>query len=181
MARSSRWTAGEVRRLLEGAGREPVGEIARAVGRSPEAVVQKAKRMRRAGEAASLRRHVPRCSETCASCGSPRTAVDADGLCRPCRVRRLIEKCDADTARAISMLPPEQRAVYARTEATLSSRADPPPRADPRERSRDPREAARARDERLAAEEERETRNLERVLKARRRRYERICGKIVKK
>ena len=154
------WTASEERRLAEIAGTMPRREVAGALRRSNEAVRQKASRM-----GLSLRHWEPRCAETCPACGMARTALRASGTCRPCELRALVARAESETA------------VYASTETRLQSAPDPRP-APPRTEGMTPYRAARARDAYAEALERWEVRTLTRLLKARRRRLERMIKKI---
>ena len=166
------WTASEERRLAELAGTVPRREVARLLRRSNESVRQKASRL-----GVSLRHWEPRCSETCSACGAARTEIRPSGVCRPCELRALIARADAETARAMELLDPADRAVYAATETRLESARDPRPE-QPRTDGLTPYRAARERDAYGERLERWEVKMLTRVLKARRRRLERMAKKI---
>ena len=94
-----------------------------------------------------------------------------------CVVKDLIQACDADMAQVLREMPPEKRAVYERTENMLKSRIDPlPDRPITKQMSI---YAAAKQYEAYALEVEKiEVRNLERKLKAKRRRIERMRKSI---
>ena len=166
------WTVAEERRLREMAGRVPRREIALALRRSNEGVKQKAKRM-----GLSLRCWEPACARTCPRCGMARTAVRKSGMCRPCELRELVAKADADAAEAIARLPQADRATYQRTESRTWSAAPPKP-PEPDVSGMDAYRAAKARDLWARSMEEWDVKRLTRVLKAKRRRVERMREKI---
>lgn len=168
------WTVAEERRLRELAGRVPRRQIAWELKRGNEAVRQKAKRM-----GLSLRCWEPRCAQTCPRCGAARSRIRPCGTCRPCELRDLIARADAQTAECMARLPHETRAAYQRTEGRLQSAAPPRP-PEPRCEGMSAYMAAKARDGWLLELEAWETRRLTRVLKAKRRRLERMQKKIPK-
>lgn len=166
------WTAAEERRLRELAGSAPLREIALELRRSNEAVRQRASRM-----GLSLRYWEPRCRATCPGCGMPRTGLMRSGVCRPCELRRLIAGVEAETAATMAELPIAERERYLATETRLGS-ALPPRPEQPRTEGMGRYRAAKARDRyamHLAVWEEE---SLTRVLKARRRRLERMREKL---
>lgn len=166
------WSVREERDLAEMAGRVPVREICWRLKRSREAVKQKAKRM-----GLSLRCWEPTCAEICPACGMARTELRRGGTCRPCELRALIARADAETAEAMRLLPPRDRATYRSTETKLASGIPPKP-AEPDTEGATRYAAAKARDLWGAELEAWEVRTLTRVLKARRRRLERMQKKI---
>lgn len=166
------WTSAEERRLRELAGSVPRREVAWLLKRSNESVRQKAKRM-----GLSLRCWEPRCASTCPRCGMARTEMGKSGACRPCELRDLIAKADADAADAMARLPQEARATYQRTEARTQS-AVPPKPPEPDTEGMTAYRAAKARDEWAQAMEAWDVKRLTRVLKAKRRRVERMREKI---
>lgn len=170
--RARPWTVAEERRLRELAGSVPRRQVAWALRRSNEAVRQKAKRM-----GVSLRHWEPRCSETCPRCGMARRQMGRSGACRPCELRELIAKADADAAEAMARLPQDARATYQRTEARTQSGVPPKP-PEPSTDGMSAYRAAKARDEWALAMEQWDVRRLTRVLKAKRRRVERMREKI---
>lgn len=170
--RARPWTVAEERRLRELAGSVPRREVAWALRRSNEAVRQKAKRM-----GVSLRFWRPRCSQTCPRCGMARHSMGRSGACRPCELRDLIARADADTAEAMARLPQDARATYQRTEAHTMSGVPPKP-PEPDTEGMTPYRAAKARDEWALAMERWDVDRLTRVLKAKRRRVERMRKKI---
>ena len=91
--------------------------------------------------------------------------------------RQLVARAESETAEAMERLGPADRAVYASTETRLQSAPDPRP-APPRTEGMTPYRAARARDAYDEALERWEVRTLTRLLKARRRRLERMIKKI---
>lgn len=170
--RARPWTVAEERRLRELAGSVPRRELAWLLKRSNESVRQKAKRM-----GVSLRHWEPRCAKTCPRCGMARTAMGRSGVCRPCELRDLIARADADTAEAMAALPQEARATYQRTEARTQSSVPPKP-PEPATDGMAAYRAAKARDEWAQSLEAWDTARLTRVLKAKRRRVERMRKKI---
>lgn len=166
------WTVAEERRLREMAGRVPRREIAWRLRRSNESVRQKAKRM-----GLSLRCWEPRCAQTCPRCGMARERMGKSGACRPCELRDLIARADADAAEAMAALPQEARATYQRTEARTQSSVPPKP-PEPATDGMAAYRAAKARDEWAQSLEAWDTARLTRVLKAKRRRVERMRKKI---
>lgn len=166
------WTVAEERRLREMAGRVPRREIAWRLRRSNESVRQKAKRM-----GLSLRCWEPRCAQTCPRCGMARAVMGKSGACRPCELRDLIARADADASMAMAMLGHADRATYQRTEARTQSGVPPKP-PEPDTRGMTAYQAAKARDEWAGAMEAWDVRRLTRVLKAKRRRVERMRKKI---
>lgn len=142
--------------------------------RTSSAVKAKAHRM-----GVSLRAWKPRCSLTCPECGAARTALGRSGTCRPCELRALVAKADAETAEAMERLPASARAVYQSSEAKLGAPVEPRPAA-PRTDGMGAYRQARARDEHAAEVEAWEVRVLTRQMKARRRRLERMLKKIPK-
>ena len=157
------WTVSEERRLAEWAGALPLREICWRLRRSRESVKQKAKRM-----GLSLRHWEPACSTVCPGCGCARTRLGRGGVCRPCELRALVRRADAETAEAMQLLPPSARAVYEATETKLESSVP--------DRPQEP--AVDGMDRYHAESEAWEVRTLTRVLKARRRRLERMREKI---
>ena len=109
----------------------------------------------------------------------PHDVVVVEGYrtCRPCELRALVARAESETAAAMERLGPADRAVYASTETRLQSAPDPRP-APPRTEGMTPYRAARARDAYREALERWEVRTLTRLLKARRRRLERMIKKI---
>lgn len=166
------WTSAEERRLREMAGRVPRRRIAWELKRGNEAVRQKAKRM-----GLSLRCWEPRCAETCPRCGAARSRIRPCGACRPCELRDLIARAEAETADVLAKLPHGARAVYLRTEGRLQS-APPPRPPEPRCEGMSAYRAAKARDEWLLELEAWEVKRLTRQLKAKRRRLERMREKL---
>ena len=170
-ARRADWTVADERFLWENAGKVPRRELCRRLKRSGEAVDQKAKRM-----GLSLRCYVPKC-RPCPKCGKPRSQFGRDGTCRVCGVKALIRRADEDTSRAMAMLPPEHLATYQATEVLLQSTPLPKPKA-PSYEGLTAYQEAKARDEHARALEEWEFGTLNRRLKAKRRRVERMRKKI---
>ena len=166
------WTTDEERRLREMAGRVPRREIAWRLKRGNEAVRQKAKRM-----GLSLRCWEPRCAETCPRCGQARSGLRPCGACRPCELRDLIARAEAETAALMARLPHDERATYLRTEGRLQSAAPPRPE-EPRLDGMGAYRAAKARDGYLLDLEAWEVKRLTRLLKAKRRRLERMRKKL---
>lgn len=170
--RARPWTVAEERRLRDMAGSVPRREIAWRLRRSNEAVRQKAKRM-----GVSLRCWEARCAQTCPRCGMARTSMGRSGACRPCELRDLIARADADAAEAMARLPQDARATYQRTEAHTQSGVPPKP-PEPDVSGMPPYRAAKARDLWAVELEAWDVRRLTRVLKAKRRRVERMRKKI---
>lgn len=113
------WTTAEIDRLRDMAGRIPVREICRQLKRSRKSVEHAAARL-----GLSLR-----CCRTrlvwCDECATWRSALDRDGRCRVCRMREQLAGREAACAEALAAMTPEQRAVYAESEAKRSTRRFP--------------------------------------------------------
>lgn len=177
-ARRNEWTAGEVRFLLENAGRMPQREICRRLRRSHKAVEHMASRLRKAGHAIDLRCYQPT-TVTCPACGRRSATARETGICRPCTLRRRLAATEGQISDLLRRLPADVRAIYEDTEAEKGSRVfDPMPRrpayAEP------PTPYRRARDEEAydRAMEDWEARRIQRELKAAQKRKERIRRKM---
>lgn len=149
------WTTADVRYLAEHAGRIPRRDICLALKRSSMAVYKMAKRL-------GLSLRVPvRGLVWCDECASWRTWVsERTGSCRVCQMRERLAGREAACAEALAAMTPEQRAVYAESEAKRSTRRHAP---RPQRRRTDDMglfEAARAEREWFAAVEEWEYRRL---------------------
>lgn len=166
------WTLRESLLVRDLAPFEPVGEIARMLGRHPADVYIEAARL-------MLKRPRPkRRLLWCSRCCAWRTGLDRNGECPVCRERSIAQRNEARIAALLAKLPPEEVATYARTDAIRQSRA-----ADPRPKAPDtggmPRaEAVEARIAYEAAMEEWERMRIFRVRKANQKRIERIRRKV---
>lgn len=166
------WTVEEERWLRENAGKVSRRACCLHLRRNSEAVKQKAKLL-----GVSLRHWDPRCAETCPECGTARTSMGRSGTCRPCELRALIAKADAEKEEAMAALDPDSRAVYQATEAKLGSELPPKPAA-PKTDGMSIYEVAKEHDLHAAAMEAWEVKALTRQLKAKRRRLERMREKF---
>ena len=114
------WTTEEVRYLAEHAGRVPLREICRHLKRPQGAVKMRAKRL-----GLSLRAPVWGLV-WCDECATWRTSVsERTGRCRVCEMRHRTEGREAACAEALAAMTPEQRALYASTEARRGTRKRP--------------------------------------------------------
>lgn len=125
----------------------------------------------------SLRYWDPRCSTRCPECGSDRAQMGRSGVCRPCEIRALIAKADAETSAIMEQLGPDARTTYRTTELKLGSTLPPRPTA-PMVEGLSVYEAAKTRDLHASEVEAWEVRALMRQLKAKRRRLERMRKKL---
>lgn len=141
------WTASEVAWLTEQAGRVPLSQIARALGRSEMSVRHAAMR-----HGLSLRTAQWGLA-WCPSCASWRREVRSDGRCLVCEMRAWAERDRERCEELLSRLPPERRAAYQAASSSGRGRVKPlPPRplkpqiasADPTERQREQRRYALA-------------------------------------
>lgn len=123
------WTTNELEYLRDAAGRLTRREICRTLKRSNGAVKMAAKRL-----GLSLRCYVQRLV-WCDDCATPRSYVDkATGKCRVCSMRDRLAGREAACAEALRAMTPQQRAVYADSEAKRSTRHYP---ARPRPQKRE--------------------------------------------
>ncbi len=175
-AKARPWTVAELASLRESAGKVPRREICGKLRRSRRAVESQVMLMRSAGEDVTLRCFKSRLS-TCPACGALRSRLGAEGICEPCRRRRQLEGVHAAMAGLLARLPPEERAVYAETEAETGSRADPMPRP-PDTAGMGSYERARAEEAHEVAVEDWLARNLRREIKAAQKRKERVKKKL---
>ena len=178
MGRGRDWTVAEVRWLVEHAGRIPKREICSHLKRGSRAVEAKARRLRQAGVSIQLRHHVTRL-QTCPSCGCARATCEETGICEVCRRRAQLGRVQAAIAAELAKLPPDERAVYERTEAEVEGRVhEPPPKLKV-----DPGAPAHVRDRAVEAHaravERWEVDRLKRQIKAAQRRKERITARRV--
>lgn len=90
------WTTGELRLLRARAGRRTARAIARELGRTPQSVEMRMKRM-------GLSRAAPE-GEVCPGCGRLRTGI-ADGLCPVCRQKAVIRRLRAEEAALAASMP----------------------------------------------------------------------------
>lgn len=172
------WSRDEESYLIENAGKVPLSVLSETMNRSIDSIKQKTRQLNRQGACISLRYKAPR-TIPCPSCGKMRSRLNLQGICRCCELRGYIQKAEADIAKALQRLSVRQREIYRRNEAQIRSRVDsmPPSPVLPKN---NPRLRARTLEDYAIECEKVEIRNLERVLKARRRRYERMCEKFVK-
>lgn len=164
------WTDEETAYLLRQAGLMPVEDIADALGKSPESVRQKAKRLRKIDRAASLRLR-----RICPSCGHERSlwALKGKGVCRVCEKSAQLHGIESRMADLLSSLPPEQRDRYAVTESIRES--EPLPRPKPkRTAGMSPERKAKAKRDHEKAIEAWEIGCLQRRIKAAQKRKERM-------
>lgn len=172
------WSRDEESYLIENAGKVPLSVLSETMSRSADSIKQKARQLNRQGACISLRYKQPR-TVPCPSCGKMRSRINLQGICRCCELRGYIQKAEADIAKALKRLSVRQREIYRRNEAQIRSRVDPMP-PSPVLPKNNPRLRARTLEDYAIECEKVEIRNLERVFKARRRRYERMCEKFVK-
>ena len=172
------WTVSDERYLRESAGKVPRREICRHLRRSYDATRAHASRM-----GLSLRYYEPRTSR-CPRCGSMRHRFELSGelkgVCKVCSRRELIRRCEEETARALDAMPPAMRAELLKNEQLVQSSVPPKP-SPPSYEGLSPYMEAKARDEHAIALAEWEEAALNRKLKAKRRRVERMrkaIGKI---
>lgn len=122
------WTTDELDRLRDMAGRLPRRDICRELKRSRKSVEHAAARL-----GLSLRCYRARLV-WCDECATWRSALDKDGRCRVCRMRGQLAGREAACAEALAAMTPEQRTVYAESEAKRSTRRFPPrPKPEKRE------------------------------------------------
>lgn len=177
-ARTREWTSGEVRYLLDNAGRVPVGEICRRLRRSSASVSSMADRLRRHGYNVCLRHYEPR-TVTCPSCGRASVTARETGICRPCQLARQLNAIDAEISDLMARMPEELRATYEETEAETGPRvADPMPRPPRREGDATRYQLDRDEDEYRIALEQWETRRAQRRVKSAQKRKERMRRKL---
>lgn len=172
------WSKNEEQYLIDHAGKLPLADLSEIMGRSVASIKHKTMLLNREGHALSLR-YVPPRTIPCPSCGKMRSRINRQGLCRCCELEEMIQKVNADMTSALSRMSVKQRDIYRVNDARLSSRVDAMPPA-PVFPKKNPRAHKRIQEDYDIACEQVEIRNLERVLKARRRRYERMCGKFMK-
>jgi hypothetical protein len=170
------WTTGDLREVERLAGTMPASEIRKRMRLSSRQLRYACELLRAQGRDVSLR-YWESSLEVCPSCGHMRSTMDGSGICEPCRLARRLSRTDAAISGLLDRLPPEQRRVYARTEAELESSMEPlPPR--PSTKGLDSYERARAEEEHELEVERVTTGNLRRRLKAAQRRKERIERKV---
>lgn len=173
------WTVEEEAFLKKNAGKAPVDDLSEMLGRSIASIKQKALYLNRQGACISLRYIAPR-TVACPVCGHMRSRIGQSGMCRPCELRKLIQKADEDTAVAMQRLSAAQREIYNGNEPKIGSRIDPMPPLPALPKNDARKEKRMIEDYDLACEKV-EIVNLNRRLKAKRRRCERMCEKFVNK
>ena len=171
-----KWTTGDLREVERLAGKMPAAEIRKRMRLSKRQLRYAQELLRAEGRDVSLRFWETRL-EVCPSCGHMRSMTDGSGICEPCRLRRRLAATNAAISRLLAELPPEQRAIYADTEAELESSMEPLPPL-PSTRGLGRYERARVEEEHELEVERVTTDNLRRRLKAAQRRKERIERKV---
>lgn len=116
------WTTREVAFLMESAGKLPLRTICRRLGRSERSVESMASKLNRSGARLTLK-----CWSSklvwCNECATWRTGIDdKTGRCRVCTMREHLEGREEACALELSMMAPEQRLVYERTEMQRRTR-----------------------------------------------------------
>lgn len=172
------WSKREESYLIENAGRIPLQDLAEIMDRSVASIKQKTLQLNKQGYAISLR-YKPSRTTYCPECGKMRGRLNRTGICRCCELNRMIQKVEANMADVLQKLSIKQREIYRQNDSILKSRIDPMPPLPALPKNNERKKRRMQEDYNLACEQI-EIRNLERVLKARRRRYERMCEKFVK-
>lgn len=158
------WTMAEERLIALGAGIETVKQLAGRLGRSEDSVRSHAKEMRAQGR---LRRSLRMDSEIeyvsdlteCSECGTPRTSVDAYGICDVCRDRQRLERYHEQAERAFASMPRELRERSTAAHDVTRTIKDLPP-IPPNTSGMDEFWSAKARDDYYVQLEEYELRKL---------------------
>lgn len=176
------WTQDEVRFLLANAGKLPKRDICKMLKRSSESVQQKLKELRRGGwsQVDARLRHYASTMEPCPRCGRLSATIDRTGLCRPCVLDDQLMTIERRVSEMWPLLPPEDRATYAKTEAQRGSAADPLPEPFRITRRMSPYRIAHLAEKHAREVEEVTIGNLERRVKAAQKRKERIEKKVSK-
>lgn len=171
--RPRKWTEGDLRFLLENAGRVPVEKLCRGLRRDRAEVEDVAARVRATGYPIGLT------VETCPMCGSRAPIVYNLGICLPCSRRRAYENTQRQISEILPLLAPEDRATYEDTEADCGCRAlDAMPEPTGRPTSgATPAELMAYEEGRCAQVAEWEARQIQRRVKAAQKRKERIALK----
>lgn len=166
----------DLRQVYELAGKVPPREIRRQLRLSKRQLYYACELLRAQGKSVSLRFHHSNL-EYCPSCGCMRSTLGDHGICEPCRKARQLDEIQSRATLIFEQLPAEDRALYADTEAELSSKADPMPRPRPMA-GLSAYERAKASDEYDLAMEQWSIRNLSRQVKAAQKRKERMERKL---
>lgn len=174
-AKRNDWTVAEEQFLIANAGKMPKRDICQMLRRSSESVRQKAKALRQQGVSVCLRYYHPTL-EPCPSCGKLSATIDRKGMCEPCRRRDQLAAIHARIADLLSLLSPEERDTYERTEAKIASKADRLPEP-PDTTGMTAYQKARAEEAHAIAVEACVAHNLRRETKAAQKRKERIAKK----
>lgn len=109
------WTIKEEEFLRENASTLSLTDISYFLGRSPESVKQKAKRLRLNGGSVSLKQKRVKLG-ICPWCGKPRSTIKADGICKPCRLAKAINQRDSEIYSLLQKVNPQTRAHSIKTE-----------------------------------------------------------------
>ena len=171
-ARQREWTTGEVRALLDMAGRVPPREICRRLKRSNASVRSKCWSLRKQGVPVDLRCFSSSLS-VCPACGRRSALMGRDGICESCRRTAQLARIEARISDLLAALPPKQRELYEETESGRETRGDPMPALLPTRGVSRYRAAANA-DRNDRAMEQWRVRRLVRLVKAAQKRQERI-------
>lgn len=176
-SRVNSWSVKDIRYLVDNAGRVPKRELCRKLKRSQASVRNKANWLRGRGVHVDLRCHVSKLAP-CPACGCLSGHLgEHDGFCLPCRRQRQLDKAERDIADLLRKLPPDQREIYAESEAARHSRRDPMPKR-PHLPAASKYRQDRADDWYARAMEDWKARNLQREIKAAMRRKARIKEKV---
>lgn len=170
------WTVAEEQFLIVNAGKLPKRDICQMLRRSSKSVERKAVQLRAQGARIELRYHYPTL-EPCPKCGCLSGTIDRTGMCKPCRKRDQLATIEARISDLMSLLPPEERDIYERTEAKRASKLEPlpePPNTDGMSEYR----KAYHEEAYAAALEDVLIRNLNRLVRAEQKRKERIERKV---
>lgn len=109
------WTIKEEEFLKNNASSLSLDELSLHLGRSPESVKQKAKRLRLNGGSVSLKQKRAKLG-ICPWCGKPRSTIKADGICKPCRLAKAINQRDSEIYSLLQKVNPQTRAHSVKTE-----------------------------------------------------------------
>ena len=155
------WTLDEFRALVTDAGYVNMDKLTRRTGHPAEQIEAVCSRLRALGYPVYARTAI------CPTCGK-RAPLNVSGVCRPCAYRRSLARVRASIAELVHQLPPDQREIYADTEAETLDYVQPRRHDVPGED-----EEARA-----VAQSEAEGVAVHRTLVAAQKRRERIAAKV---
>lgn len=173
--RTHPWTVKDERYLVESAGRMPLHDICKHLGRSNQSVRSRAAMLRRSGVDVPSLRHHRSGLVWCDHCATWRTRVNDLGMCPVCVMRERLTAARSIEDGIVAALPDAARAR--RRVHTHGSRVDPRPRA-PDVGGMTAVRAARAEADHCRSIESWELTNLKRERKATWRRIERMRKKI---